>query len=103
MNHKKLDYLIKLTFDKEYQGYVADVVNLYGCMSQGKTREEALENAEKAIKAYMEALNLKKDQGSEYTKRTVDTLVPPVITPFYKKVKHHLYQYLYTKKLHLFC
>ena len=73
---KKLDYLIKLTYDKEYQGYVADVVNLYGCMSQGKTREEALENAEKAIKAYMEALDLKKDKGSEYAKRSVSTLVP---------------------------
>ena len=43
---------------------MADVVNLYGCMSQGKTKEEALENAEKAIKAYMEALNLKNYQLS---------------------------------------
>lgn len=52
---KKLDYIIKLTYDKFYKGYVADVVNLYGCMSQGKTKKEALENAEKVIKAYMEA------------------------------------------------
>lgn len=50
---KKLDYLIKLTYDKEYDGYVADVVNLFGCMSQGKTKEEALKNAQKAIKAFM--------------------------------------------------
>ena len=71
MNYKKLDYLIKLTFDKDYQGYVADVVNLYGCMSQGKTREEALENAEKAIKAYMEVLDLKKEKDSEYAKRSI--------------------------------
>ncbi len=49
---KKLDYIIKLTYDKSYKGYVADVVNLYGCMSQGKTKGEALENAEKAIKAF---------------------------------------------------
>ncbi|MFV1917700.1 MAG: type II toxin-antitoxin system HicB family antitoxin [Patescibacteria group bacterium] len=49
---KKLDYLIKLTYDKDYKGYVADVVNLYGCMSQGKTKKEALENAEKAVSAY---------------------------------------------------
>lgn len=49
---KKLDYLIKLTYDKTYKGYVADVVNLYGCMSQGKTKEEALDNIKKAIKAY---------------------------------------------------
>ena len=46
---KKLDYIIKLTYDKSYKGYVADVVNLYGCMSQGKTKKEALENIEKAM------------------------------------------------------
>ena len=53
---KNLSYLIELTYDKAYKGYVADVVNLYGCMSQGKTKKEALANAKKAIKAYMEAL-----------------------------------------------
>lgn len=52
-----LDYLIKLTYDMDYKGYVADVVNLYGCMSQGKTKSEALKNAKKAIKAYMEAMS----------------------------------------------
>ena len=54
---RKLDYIIKLTYDKSYKGYVADVVNLYGCMSQGKTKKEALENVDKAIKAYMEVAN----------------------------------------------
>lgn len=53
---KNLSYLIDLTYDKAYKGYVADVVNLYGCMSQGKTKKEALTNAKKAIKAYMEAM-----------------------------------------------
>ena len=53
---KNLSYLIDLTYDKNYKGYVADVVNLYGCMSQGKTKKEALSNAKKAIKAYMEAI-----------------------------------------------
>ena len=57
MTQKKLDYIIKLTYDKSYKGYVADVVNLYGCMFQGKTKKEALENSEKAIKAYMEAIS----------------------------------------------
>lgn len=70
---KKLDYIIKLTYDKSYKGYVADVVNLYGCMSQGKTKKEALDNAEKAIKAYMEAMNIKQDKNSEFTSRSVDT------------------------------
>lgn len=53
MKIAKLDYLIKLTYDKSYKEYVADVVNLYGCMSQGKTKKEALKNAEKAIKAFI--------------------------------------------------
>ena len=51
----KLDYIIKLKYDKEYKGYVADVLNLFGCMSQGKTKEEALKNVTKAIRAFMEA------------------------------------------------
>lgn len=75
MNVKKLDYLIKLTYDKTFQGYVADVVNLYGCMSQGKTKEEALVNAEKAIKAYMEVLT-KASKNSEFTQRAVETNIP---------------------------
>ena len=70
-----MDYLIKLTYDKAYKGYVADVVNLYGCMSQGKTKKEALKNAEKAIKAYMEVVT-KENKGSEFTKRAVDTPLP---------------------------
>ena len=72
MNMKKLDYLIRLTYDKNYKGYVADVVNLYGCMSQGKTKKEALENIEKAIKAYMEAV-AKKEKNTEFTKKSVNT------------------------------
>jgi len=76
MKQDKLDFIIKLTYDKTYKGYVADVVNLYGCMSQGKTKEEALDNVEKAIKAYMEAMKLNKERGAEFTKRSVDTPVP---------------------------
>lgn len=72
---KKMDYIIKLTYDKSFKGYVADVVNLYGCMSQGETKKEALENAEKAIKAFMEVIN-KGDKGGEYTKRSVETSFP---------------------------
>ena len=53
---KNLSYLIKYTYDKDYKGYVVDVVNLYGCMSQGKTKKEAQINAKKAIKAYMEVI-----------------------------------------------
>ena len=71
MKVKRLDYLIELTYDKSYKGYVADVVNLYGCMSQGKTKEEALKNTEKAIKAYMEALT-KSNKNAEIFQRSVE-------------------------------
>lgn len=71
MNINKLDYLIKLTYDKDYKGYVADVVNLYGCMSQGKTKKEALENVEKAIRAYMEAVT-RSGKSGDFTKKSVD-------------------------------
>lgn len=63
---KNLSYLIELTYDKAYKGYVADVVNLYGCMSQGKSKKEALKNAKKAIKAYMEAIEKPEARKSIY-------------------------------------
>lgn len=66
----KADYLIKLTYDKEYNGYVVECLNLYGCMSQGKTKKEALKNIDKAIKAYMEVV-AKQTKGKEISIREV--------------------------------
>lgn len=60
---KNLNYLIRLTYDKSYKGYVADVVNLFGCMSQGKTKKEAVDNAKKAIRSYMEAMEKTNKDG----------------------------------------
>ena len=37
-------------------GYVAQVPTLRGCVSQGKSREEALANIKEAMEAYIEAL-----------------------------------------------
>ena len=48
-------FLVNLVFDREYDGYVADVPQLPGCMSQGKTVEAALKNVRKAIAAYLKA------------------------------------------------
>ncbi len=48
-------FLVNLIFDPDYQGYVADVPQLPGCMSQGKTVEAALKNVRKAITAYLKA------------------------------------------------
>lgn len=67
----KLDYVIKLSYDKEYEGYVADVLNLYGCMSQGKTKKEAIKNARSAIKAYMEAAAKRVEKDSEFSVASV--------------------------------
>lgn len=67
MKIRKLDYLIELTYDKSYKGYVADVVTLYGCMSQGKTKAEALANVDKAITAYMKTV-VKTDKHAVFFK-----------------------------------
>lgn len=48
-------FLVNLIFDPEYRGYVADVPQLPGCMSQGKTVEAALRNVRKAIVVYLKA------------------------------------------------
>ncbi|MDQ3565851.1 MAG: type II toxin-antitoxin system HicB family antitoxin [Pseudomonadota bacterium] len=47
--------------------FVADVPALPGCISQGKTRTEALNNIQEAIEAYLESL------------RAHDEPVPPSI------------------------
>lgn len=77
MKVKKLDYLIELTYDRAYKGYVAEVVNLYGCMSEGKTKKEALTNVDKAIKAFMETV-IKADKDTELVSRSVVTPFPLV-------------------------
>ncbi len=47
--------LVNLIYDSEYKGYVADVPELPGCMSQGKTIEAALENVKEAAALYLES------------------------------------------------
>jgi predicted RNase H-like HicB family nuclease len=51
----KQRFLVNLIFDPEYKGYVADVPQLPGCMSQGKSVEAALKNVRKAIAVYLKA------------------------------------------------
>ncbi len=68
MSQKKR-FLVNLVFDPEYSGYVADVPQLPGCMSQGKTVEAALRNVRKAITVY-----LKTARRSELTE------IPEVLT-----------------------
>jgi predicted RNase H-like HicB family nuclease len=40
----------------EDEMYIAECPTLPGCISQGKTREEAKKNIEEAIKGYLESL-----------------------------------------------
>ena len=46
--------MVNLIYDPEYKGYVADVPELPGCMSQGKTIEAALKNVKEAIALYIQ-------------------------------------------------
>lgn len=44
--------------DKDESGYyVAEVPALPGCLSQGKTYEEALQNIKEAIEGWLEVMN----------------------------------------------
>ena len=48
-----MKFKVMITFDEEYNGYVVDVPQLVGCMSQGKTIDEALYNVKDAIKGWL--------------------------------------------------
>lgn len=47
-------FKVVITYDPEYKGYVIDVPELVGCMSQGKTIDEALSNIRDAIRGWLE-------------------------------------------------
>ncbi len=48
-----MKFKVIITYDKEYEGYVVDVPELMGCMSQGKTLDEALDNIKDAIRGWL--------------------------------------------------
>jgi antitoxin HicB len=50
-----MKYRVLLELDEDGV-YVAECPSLPGCISQGKTRHEALENIQDAIKGYLESL-----------------------------------------------
>ena len=55
-----MQILVNLTYDQDYKGYVADVPELPGCMSQGKTVEAALKTSKRQSRFIIEALPPKK-------------------------------------------
>lgn len=48
-----MKFKVVITYDPEYRGYVIDVPQLVGCMSQGKTIDEALINIKDAIRGWL--------------------------------------------------
>jgi len=48
-----MKYKIIIYYDNEYEGYYVDVPQLQGCMSQGKTIEEAINNVKDAVKGWI--------------------------------------------------
>lgn len=48
-----MKFQVIFTFDPEYQGYLAEVPALPGCLSQEKTLDEAVANIWDAIRGYL--------------------------------------------------
>lgn len=51
-----MEYPIVLEQDHETGGFVVYCPTLKGCVSQGETEEEALENIKDAIRTYLESI-----------------------------------------------
>lgn len=52
--------------EKDEAGYfVAEVPALPGCLSQGRTREEAIENIQEAIEGWLEVMDSKKEYSKD--------------------------------------
>ncbi|MBC8285883.1 MAG: type II toxin-antitoxin system HicB family antitoxin [Nitrospinae bacterium] len=51
---------VHVSIEEDEQGYfVAEVPALPGCLSQGKTREEAIDNIKEAIEGWLEVMEMK--------------------------------------------
>jgi predicted RNase H-like HicB family nuclease len=51
---------LRVVIEKDEAGYfVAEVPALPGCLSQGKTKEESLENIKEAIEGWLEVMESK--------------------------------------------
>lgn len=62
MGARILEYTVVLHKDDEYKGYWVEVPALPGCVSQGKTKDEALQNIKEAIELHLEAM---REDGEE--------------------------------------
>ena len=60
-------YQVEVEPDLEVGGYVAEVAGLPGCLTQGDTLDETLDNAKDAIECYLEALDEMRKEGMPVT------------------------------------
>lgn len=51
-----MEYSVVLEWDEAGKGYAVTVPALPGCVTQGRTKSEALANAREAIQGYIEGL-----------------------------------------------
>jgi predicted RNase H-like HicB family nuclease len=72
-----MKFQVIFTFDAEYNGYVAEVPRLPGCVSQGKTMDEAIANIKDAIQGYLHVQE--KHQIDELKEQTVSFIGEVVI------------------------
>ena len=56
------NYEIILYWSKDDEAFIAEVPELPGCMADGKTRREAIENAERVIHEWIE---IAKEDGED--------------------------------------
>jgi predicted RNase H-like HicB family nuclease len=74
-HNEAMTFQVVFSYDSEYKGYVADVPELPGCMSQGKTLDEAVENIRDAIRGYLHVLQ---KHGKPYVAHDGGTFVGEV-------------------------
>ena len=48
-----MKFKVVITYDTEYDGYVADAPERVGCMSQGRAMDETLHNIKDAIRGWL--------------------------------------------------
>ncbi len=70
-----MKFQVLYTYDDEYNGYVAEVPELPGCLSQGKTMEEATANIKDAINGVLKVLEAR---GEPYSPRMTTAYVGEV-------------------------
>jgi predicted RNase H-like HicB family nuclease len=66
------DMKLQVVVEQDEAGYfVAEVPALPGCLSQGKTRDEAIANVKEAIEGWLEVMEAKHQVDAEQTVEVV--------------------------------